>query len=208
MKREIRPMGAADIPAVIDMMAKAFQNAVLYRYLEKDEDRRRELLRVVFEHRIPASFPLTQPELAIDGGVPVGAALWSPPAAPDAPRHENTALNEAVQRFDPAVYERWMHFHTILFHGLDEAYPAPHWSLAPIAVLPEAQGKGLASLLIRGKLAHIDECREPCLLGTQDLMNTVMYGRYGFTVIREDVISEGLKTYCLLRQAEPLAKLG
>jgi GNAT superfamily N-acetyltransferase len=196
-------MTAADIPAVIDVMARAFQQAALYRYLEPDEERRQALLRVVFEHRIPGSFPATESDLALDGNTVIGAALWSPPAPPDAPRHENTPLNEAVRAFDPAVYEKWERFHTRLFRALGTAFTPPHWSLAPIAVLPVAQGKGAASVLIRPKLAYIDERREPCLLATQDAVNLGIYRRFGFTLIQEDVIDEGagLRSYCLLRQA-------
>jgi ribosomal protein S18 acetylase RimI-like enzyme len=196
-------MCAADIPAVVDLMAQAFQNAALYRYLEPDEAKRQELLRAVFHHRVPASFSADQSELALDGGVLLGAALWTPPALPDAPKHENTALNEAVRRFGPAVSEKWEYFHTILFGAFERASFAPHWSLSPIAVLPQAQGKGAASLLIRDKLARIDERGEPCLLATQDAVNIAIYGSYGFTVIQEDVIdaASGLKSYCLLRSA-------
>jgi ribosomal protein S18 acetylase RimI-like enzyme len=199
-------MLAADIPAVVDLMAAAFQNAALYRYLEADGEKRRDLLRVVFQNRIPASFHAVQGELAIDGGLPVGAALWSPPIQlpalpPSAPRHENAALNEAVRRFGPAVYEKWTRFHAVLFGALAHAYPAPHWSLSPIAVLPPSQGKGIASSLIRAKLAEIDQRGDPCLLATQDQVNTLIYARYGFTIIQEDAIDTlaGLKTYCLLR---------
>jgi predicted N-acetyltransferase YhbS len=82
----------------------------------------------------------------------------------------------------------------------DGAVGRPCWSLAPIAVLPEQQGEGIASALIRKKLAEIDALSQPCSLGTRDEVNLAIYARYGFRKVREDALSPGLTHYTMVQE--------
>ena len=201
---EIRAMQKDDIDAVVELMARAFQQAALYRYLEHDEQKRAALLREVFSLRVPFGFDERDGEVALEGGAIIAAALWS---RPDTPMRENLALQEAIARRGAAVSAKWEAFHHALFDSLGKACAAPHWSLAPIAVLPEAWGKGVAGALIRRKLALIDAQGAPCLLGTQDETNTRIYTHYGFKTVSQTVIAEAaagfpaLVSWAMLRDA-------
>lgn len=199
----IRPMERTDIEAVVELFAAAFQNAPLYRYFEDDDEKRPDFLRMIFRSRLGFGFENRRADLALAEGSLAGAAMWTPPSTP---RTENHALNDAISRYrDGAVVEKWRHFHEILFALLEQACAAPHWSIAPIAVLPAAQGRGVASALIRPRLAAIEAAGEPCLLGTQDEVNTKIYARYGFRLVSETVVvkaangADDLKCYAMLR---------
>jgi predicted GNAT family N-acyltransferase len=65
--------------------------------------------------------------------------------------------------------------------------------------LPERQGAGIASALIRKKLTEIDALSQPCFLGTQDEVNLAIYARYGFEKVREDPLSPELNHYTMIR---------
>jgi predicted N-acetyltransferase YhbS len=200
---EIRTMQKSDIGAVVEVMARAFQNAALYSYFEPRAEKRPEFLRMIFSHRIPFSIASQNgsdgrdADVALVDGKIAGAALWGKPGAASA---ENPALTEAVKNYDSAVFEKWTGFHDTLFSALSGACPEPHWSLAPVAVVPEAQGAGVGSALIRGKLAEIDASGFPCLLGTQDEVNTKIYARYGFAVALETQVAPGVRCWAMLRK--------
>ena len=201
----IRPMERRDIDAVADLMARAFQNAALYRYLEADAQRRARLLRLVFQHRVAFSFDTHDADVAYNGETITGAAIW---ARPDSEMRENHALEKALLEYG-GVIEKWRRFHEVLFGAFSAAYSKPHWSLAPIAVAPEFQGQGAAGALLRHKLARIGESGAPCLLGTQDEVNITIYRRYGFKLIHQVTAAPGadgehdLVCYIMAREEEP-----
>jgi GNAT superfamily N-acetyltransferase len=194
-------MNAADIDAAVEIFASAFQDSSLYRYFEPDAEKRGALLRLAFRHRVSNGFDTRDNILAAIDEDLAGAALWARPAPPLPP---NEALTEAVRRYNPAVFEKWRHFHSILFEALDQVYAAPHWALAPIAVLPEFQGRGVAHKLIAAKLAEITPSGIPCMLATQDEVNIPRYQRYGFRQVHTVQISGGLHSYVMLWQPDAL----
>jgi ribosomal protein S18 acetylase RimI-like enzyme len=61
--------------------------------------------------------------------------------------------------------------------------PFPHWYLSVLGVVPEHQGKGYASRLVRPMLARLDGENMPAYLETQNEKNVGIYRRYGFEVI-------------------------
>ena len=195
---EIRKAEHTDIDAIVELMVRAFQDAALYRYFVKDAGKRPGFLRRVFRHRIGFSFDHSLIELVAENGSVAGAAIWSPPSAPETPKPVNHELDNVIRGYDAAVYEKWRHFHNILFTSMSRVLPEPHWSLAPVAVLPEAQGRGLAGALLRPKFAEFDVAGTPCLLGTQDEINTKIYAHYGFRIMNEDRIAEDLTSYTMV----------
>ncbi len=61
--------------------------------------------------------------------------------------------------------------------------PMPHWFLAAIGVVPEHQGKGIGSALMRPMLERADRDGIPCWLDTHQKTNVRLYGRHGFAVV-------------------------
>lgn len=199
----VNPMKPADLDEVVEVMARAFQNAPLYRYFIEDEEKRPDFLRMVFRRRILFGFEDRDIDVAVQDGSIAGAAVWIKPLTPGA---ENRELNAAVEEYGAAVFEKWRHFHAYLFNMLDESCPEPHWSLAPIAVAPEAQGQGIARAMLLPKLARIDREGAACLLATQDLGNTRIYARYGFKTVQSGAAAAGtggaadLMCYAMMRR--------
>ncbi len=76
----------------------------------------------------------------------------------------------------------------------------PHWYLQNIAVEPDYQGKGHASLLLKGMLDKIDEQNLPCYLETQNKKNVSMYQKFGFKVLEETTVPRtDFEFYLMLR---------
>ncbi|UCG54292.1 MAG: GNAT family N-acetyltransferase [Dehalococcoidia bacterium] len=65
----------------------------------------------------------------------------------------------------------------------EELVPFPHWYLAVLAVDPQYQGKGYASLLLNDMLACIDKEDLPCYVETEGEKNVSLYQHFGFEVI-------------------------
>jgi predicted GNAT family N-acyltransferase len=83
---------------------------------------------------------------------------------------------------------RWINFYETLLAGMKKSVQQPFWSLSPIVVLPEEQGKGVGSRLLRKKLEEIGTL--PCFLATQSTVNRDIYNRYGFRTTVENRLSE------------------
>ena len=77
----------------------------------------------------------------------------------------------------------------------------PHWHLSSVCVLPEKQGQGIGSRLIRPVLARADTTGTPCYLETQTEANVAFYRRRGFEVMRATpVLDSGLTVWTMLRE--------
>jgi ribosomal protein S18 acetylase RimI-like enzyme len=198
---EIKPMGPEDIDEAVALLVPAFVNRPFYRYIAPDGPERREFLALNFRVRLEHSLGAGEIDLAVLAGHIVGIAVWAPPAS--APPPEDRSQEAAFSGFSPGLQERFFGFLRILTAARDQSIARPYWSLAPIAVSPEKQGAGIASTLIRKKLAEIDSLRQPCFLATQDAANLAIYGRYGFQKVREDPLPPGLVHYTMVRPARP-----
>jgi ribosomal protein S18 acetylase RimI-like enzyme len=196
----LRPIEHDGTDTAVEIFARAFQQSALYRYFEPDDEKRRAFLRLVFQHRLAYGFDTRKNILAAIDEKPAGAALWERPG-PRLPPNE--ALTESVRRYDPAVFEKWQHFHSVLFAAFDRICAGPHWALAPIAVLPEFHRRGLARELIRAGLAETGAAGAPCMLATQDRVNTGIYERCGFSLADSVHIAEDLYCYVMLRTRPP-----
>jgi predicted N-acetyltransferase YhbS len=86
--------------------------------------------------------------------------------------------------YSPEIATRWVGFYEILLAGMKKSVQQPFWGLSPIVVLPEEQGKGIGSRLMRKKLEEIGAF--PCFLATQSASNRDIYNRYGFRTTVED----------------------
>jgi ribosomal protein S18 acetylase RimI-like enzyme len=86
-----------------------------------------------------------------------------------------------------------------------ELISSPHWYLMVIGVDPEFQGKGYASLLLRGMLHKIDEERLPCYLETEKEENISIYQHFNFNVVEDYIVPEtSVKLWAMLRENRPL----
>ncbi|MDR0759798.1 MAG: GNAT family N-acetyltransferase [Treponema sp.] len=194
---DIKTMAPEHLEEAVTLLVSAFQDRPFYQYIAPDQVERREFLTLNFRNRLEHSLGAGDIELAFQDRRLTGIAVWSPPL--NAPPPEDHSLEEAFSVFSPGLQERFFGFFRILMAARDQTIRQPYWSLAPIAVLPEEQGKGIASALIRKKLREIDASRIACFLGTQDAVNLDIYARYGFQKVREDPLAPGRFHYTMIR---------
>jgi GNAT superfamily N-acetyltransferase len=187
-----RMMEEGDSGEIVALMSGAFFHSALYTWTAPDEGERRRILNTMFHYRIRSWMEgAFQTELALEGSVLVGSATWIPPKCGEKPGKDQAVPPEEVLKgFSPGVAERWRQFQAVIV-AQERAFPQPCWAVAPIAVSPEAQGKGIGSQLLRRKLAEIDRAGLPCFLATQDRHNLGIYGRFGFRTIDAIPIAPG-----------------
>jgi GNAT superfamily N-acetyltransferase len=194
---KISALGPEDLDEAVALLTAAFADRPFYRYIAPDPAERRGFLGLNFRLRLEHGLEAARIDRAVLDGRIAGLAVWTPPA--EAPPPEDHALEEALAAFSPGLRERFFGFLRTLMAARDAVIRQPYWSLAPIAVLPEKQGTGIASALIRKKLADIDAAGQPCFLATQDAENLAIYSRYGFQKVREDPLAGGLTHYTMIR---------
>jgi hypothetical protein len=86
-----------------------------------------------------------------------------------------------------------------------ELAPAKHCYLNMLAVDPQYQGKGYASLLLNEMLSQIDNENLPCYLETNGNMNVSIYQRFGYKVIGEYTLDGvSYKMVAMLREPKSI----
>ncbi len=64
----------------------------------------------------------------------------------------------------------------------------PHWHFDPYAVLPERQGQGIGTRLMRWFLEHVDQLQAATYLETDRPENVPVYEHFGFKVTAQDTV--------------------
>jgi GNAT superfamily N-acetyltransferase len=199
----IKPLTADDIDAAVSLLLASFKDRPFYTYIAPDPEERRAFLTANFHQRIAQGLGVNETDLAVADGELIGIAVWAPPATGEAGSvshaAEDHSLEELLAVYSVGLRERFMAFIKTLILARDQTIQQPFWSLAPIAVLPKARGKGVASALINKKLKELDEALLPCFLGTQDKVNVAIYERFAFQTQREDPISSDITHYTMIR---------
>ena len=74
-----------------------------------------------------------------------------------------------------------------------------YYTIEYFATKPEMQGKGIGSKVMRSLLAKIDKENKKCYLECED-KNVKLYEHYGFKVIAQTEMLEGINFYALVRE--------
>ena len=78
----------------------------------------------------------------------------------------------------------------------------PHWHLGPIAVLPERQGQGIGTRLLRRFCEEVDRAGDGAYLETDKPENVRLYQRFSFTVTARQTLF-GVVTWIMWRARCP-----
>lgn len=179
-----RLLTPADADRAAAVLARAFVDDPLWRYLIPDARRRSALVWQSFRSLAPL---LIGGQQTYGAGEPLaGVAIWG---APDQPSIGASAwldpslitlvfspLASAIARAAPIVAR---------LEQMRRQYAAePHYYLGAVGVEPAARGRGLASRLIRPVLAQADARALSVYAEAMTPASVGIYQRYGF-VVRE-----------------------
>lgn len=198
-----RALTNADIPAASDVIARAFGEDPLWRYLFADPSTRARLLGRFFRLLIPLAISSGS---AYGVGDPLaGVSVWNFPGQPGA-----RLTAPLLGALPPLLFSRFIlaapRVASIfgLFDEKQKEYaPEPHYYLQTIGVAPEARGRGYATQLIQPFLDEADSKGMGTYTETVTPENVGLYQRYGFQVKEEIKTRQGLTLWVFYRPAQP-----
>jgi ribosomal protein S18 acetylase RimI-like enzyme len=175
--------GKKAIPAVAADLTAAFAADPMFDWFSRP-DERRDAARERFFRFILANMAFGVGEIVRP---PMGgaAAVWLPSEAlgPTPLVRELTALPPLLG------LTGWPRFGRLaaMRAAMDRLHPTdrPHDYLFFLGVVPEAQGHGIGSRLLRARTARLDAARRPAYLETATEANVRLYSRHGFEVLTE-----------------------
>jgi GNAT superfamily N-acetyltransferase len=173
----VRKAAQADVPALAEALARAFDDDPVMGWLFPSPVRRRRGSLRMFRTRLTQ---LIEQEQVYTTEDLAGAAIWTLPGRWHVTGRETLELARVV--LGPRL--------PILYSGLqrvDGVHPRQpqHFYLAVLGIDPPRQGEGLGSALLKPVLELCDREGLPAYLESSKKRNVDFYARYGFRVTRE-----------------------
>jgi len=184
-----------DVPRLAAVLGRAFADDPLNRHLVPDDARRAKQLPGGFADQLqhvflPKGTVLTTPDRA-------GAALWLGPEAQRLTFAEQVRLLPGMLRLFGL---RGLPGAMRALAELDRRAPRErHWHLSVLGVVPERQGQGIGSALLRPVLDRCDRECTAAYLETSNPANLPLYERHGFAVRDQVDLPGGLRLWTMLR---------
>ncbi len=185
--RQVRPATGADVPEMVAVLADAFMDSGVFRWLQPDDTVRQRMLPVMFTGLLRRVHPVERgAELLTDGDRVVGAAVWAPPGRWKAPWWSQILAFPALLRvLDRESLKTFSSRGNAVDHAAHAVHPkAPHWYLAGLGVSPTAQGTGVGSALVRSGLDRCHGQAVPAYLECETHL-VPYYERLGFHSIHD-----------------------
>jgi len=174
----IRRAGQSDLPTVGYVLAAAFQDDPVMRWIVPDDAGRRVRLPGLMELYAARAQRHGENRINESG---TGAAVWAPPGArfsADEDARFEAGLIVAGGRDLARIGQ--------VVELLDAHHPTePHWYLMLAGVIPDRQGAGIGSALVRSVLAGADRAGMPAYLEATSPRSRALYERLGFHVTAE-----------------------
>lgn len=170
----VRSATAQDLPAVVSVLAEAFADDPVVRWMQPDGRHRAALFTALARdlHAAPGAT-----DLALIDDRPVGSSLWDPPGY--RPSRWQTA--RPILTFGLALRSH-LRYGPALEAAFAQRRPkGRHWYLAALGAC--TPGKGVGSALLQRRL---DQVRSAAYLESSHLANVTLYQRFGFEV-REEI---------------------
>jgi GNAT superfamily N-acetyltransferase len=183
---EARVATGAEIPAAVEVLARAFYADPVWSWAFPDPERRLGQHRAVWGLVAKAALSY---ETAWLTGDCAAVALWIPPGKPELRPEDEERLESLLVELlgDGAV--------RVLetFERFEAAHPTaePHYYLSLLGTNPDQRGRGLGMGLLAATLARIDAEGAPAFLESSNPVNTPRYEGLGFAVCGEFELPEG-----------------
>lgn len=189
----VRKATRDDAPALAHVVAQALFDDPPNVWAFPDPDRRREILPRFFRLFVDAS-------IEADGAYTVedlsAACVWFPPGW-DTSDEDGKAFEDAVRVIAAEYAESGP---LAIVRAIGEVHPTePHWYLAFVCTLPEKQGRGYGTALIREVLRSCDAGGYPAYLEATSERNRNLYERLGFQLRRRVDLPGGPPLWAMWR---------
>lgn len=187
---ELRLAGTEDIPRLKAVLAEAFFEDPVLGWLMPNDTKRRARMRRFFAIEL-RYLALPRGQVWTTGDL-TGAALSLPPAAWRVPLRatllEGGAFGSHLSRA------------ARLGAAIERRHPRePHHYIRDVGILPEMQGKGLGSALMRPTLERSDREGLPAYLEASSERSAALYERLGFRLISELRVGGSPPLHLMLR---------
>jgi GNAT superfamily N-acetyltransferase len=192
---DVRPATAADAPALVAMLTRAFADDPFYHWLLRAPRSRERYARRFFGWQLRRLLPQDQVTMTADGAA---VALW---ALPDRWRESTW---EALRLFAGVAPAMATYLPGVVrgLNQVDRRHPKqPHLYLALLGCDPPAQGQGRGSAALAPGLALADREGLPAYLETSKERNLDFYARFGFRVTEEVAMPGGGPSLWLMWRA-------
>ena len=180
----------AEMEGCAKLLVDAFWEDPLNLYFIPVGENRRKLLNGYLKFRLRFAFQhgevySTSPDLE-------GIAAWFPPGMSDLTyfRLIRAGGLGLIRLLGLDTISRMNRIASHAAESRKQYLSEPHWHLFPIAVDPNHQGQGYASVLMKPMLERIRSEGLPCFLETQNEKNVPLYEHFGFKVIYEETFPE------------------
>jgi GNAT superfamily N-acetyltransferase len=175
-----RPAVSADVRELTRALSRAFYDDPPFIWMLPDEQSRERRARGLFKTILRShALKYGGVDVAADGTAIVGGAIWLPPG------HWRPTSGEQVRSlpgFTRALGARLGPASELVANMVKHHPREQHWYLYAIGVDPVHQGKGVASVLLRSRLARSDEAGLPAYLESSKPENVPLYEHFGFEV--------------------------
>jgi GNAT superfamily N-acetyltransferase len=177
---ETRVATRAEIPAAVDVLARAFYADPVWGWAFPDPERRLEQHRAVWE--LVARAALSYESAWLTGDC-AAVALWIPPGKPELRPEDEERLESLLTELLGDGATRVLD----TFERFEAAHPSaePHYYLSLLATDPDQRGRGLGMGLLAATLEQIDAEGAPAFLESSNPVNTPRYEGLGFAVCGE-----------------------
>lgn len=199
MTVHVPPTERIDPADVMPTLLVALADDPLWRWLYPDDETYEQAFPEVMLLAARAGFALGTVDIA-EGGKAV--AVWEPPGSDTDPDEVAAMWGAHFQTYgDPARLGdifAWS-------ERFGSSHPTePHWYLGGIGVVPELQGRGHGSALLRRGLERCDRDGLPAYLEASNARNRPLYERHGFEVIGEIQAADSPSVWPMLRPPRTL----
>lgn len=171
----------ADVPALVEMLVRAFDDDPVASFMFVDEGKRPRALRRFFRIQLRRDHLRSGEVWTTEDRS--GAAIWAPPSKPRPGLRDLFRVLPLLPALLPLSHMR--DAMRALFVVESERPTVPHWYLATLGTDPVVQGQGVGSSLLSSMLERVDAEGAPAYLECSKERNVAFYSRFGFTVTKE-----------------------
>lgn len=182
---DARLASAADLPAAVETLARAFYSDPVWAWAFPDPEGRPEQHGVVWRAIAESALGYESAWIVDDGAA---VALWIPPGRPELSPEAEERVEVLIQEMLGAGARRVLE----TFERFEAAHPTdePHYYLSLLGTDPDHRGHGLGMGLLAATLERVDAAGAPAFLESSNPVNTPRYERLGFAVCGEFELPE------------------